>query len=45
MQQRPADAAAVTVAKVYREAVHRLGIELIEKSVQTEKFEKLSGVA
>jgi ABC-type uncharacterized transport system substrate-binding protein len=32
-----ADAAAVTEAKVYREAAHRLGIELIEKSVQTEE--------
>jgi putative ABC transport system substrate-binding protein len=32
-----ADAAAVTEAKVYREAVHRLGSELIEKSVQAEE--------
>ena len=32
-----ADADAVARAKVYREAAHRLGIELIEKPVRTEK--------
>src|SRR5882672_11351793 len=32
-----ADAAAVAEAKVYREAAHSLGIELIEKSVRTEE--------
>ena len=32
-----ADADAVAGAKMYREAVHRLGIELIEKAVRTEE--------
>ena len=32
-----ADAHAVAAAKVYREAAHRLGIELIEKPVRTEE--------
>jgi len=33
----PTDTYSVTGAKVYREAAHRLGIELVEKTVRTEE--------